>query len=69
MQQCRVHLKEEIDNSYDILIDKKLANNLAVELKNKPIANAHAIITDSNVEKLYGNALLKDFQNKNIHAH
>ena len=69
METCRVDLKGEIDNSYDILIDKGLFDNLAIELKNKPLANAYAVITDSNVGKIYGKALLKKIQKKNIHVH
>ena len=69
MEQVRVELKEEIDNSYDILIDEGLFGKLAEELKNKPLANAYAIITDNNVEKIHGKKLLKNLQNKNIHAH
>ncbi len=69
METVRVDLREEIDNSYDILIDKGLFDNLANELKNKPIANAYAIITDSVVTRIYGNKLLKNFQNKNLHTH
>ncbi|MBI2559408.1 3-dehydroquinate synthase [Candidatus Woesearchaeota archaeon] len=69
METVGVQLKEETDNSYDILIDGGLFNNLAAELKNKPLGNAYAIITDSNVGKIYGKKLVKNFQNKNLHAH
>ncbi|MBI2647097.1 3-dehydroquinate synthase [Candidatus Woesearchaeota archaeon] len=69
MEVCRVDLREEIDNSYDILIDTGLFDNLADELKNKPIANAYAIVTDSIVGKIYGKKLLKNLQHKNVHAH
>jgi len=69
MEVCRVGLKEDADNSYDIFIDKGLFGNIADELKAKPIANAYAIITDSNVGKLYGKKLLKNLKNKNLHAH
>ena len=69
MEICRVELKESTDNSYDILIDKGLFNGLAAELKKKPMANVYAIITDSNVGKIYGRKLLKDLQNKNLHSH
>jgi len=64
MQTVRVELKEAIDNSYDILIDEGAINNLTTNLKNNPIANAYAIVTDSNVAKLYGKKLLKDFHLK-----
>jgi len=69
MEICHVDLKKEIDNSYDILIGEGLFKNLAAELKNKPLANAYAIITDSNVEKIHGKKLLKNFQNNGIHSH
>ncbi|MEK7124565.1 MAG: 3-dehydroquinate synthase, partial [Patescibacteria group bacterium] len=46
-----------------------MLKSLDAELKNKPLANAYAIITDSNVEKIHGKKLLKNFQNKNIHSH
>lgn len=69
MEICHVRLREEVDNSYDIFIDNRLIDNLAVDLKRSPIANAYAIVTDSNVGKLYGKKLLNDLQNKNIYAH
>lgn len=69
MEICRVDLKEETGNSYDIIIGAGLIGNLAIELKQKPVANAYAIITDSNVKRLYGETLLKNFQAKNLHAH
>lgn len=69
MEIVRVDLKEEIDNSYDILIDVGLIDNLAKELRQKPIANAYAIITDSNIAKTHGKKLLNDLRNKGVHAH
>lgn len=69
MDIVRVGLREEIDNSYDILIDEGLVDNLVQELRQKPIANAYAIITDSNIAKTYGKNLLNGLKNKNINAH
>ena len=69
MEKVRVDLKEETDNSYDILIGEELFDDLANDLKQKPIGNSYAIITDSNVGKSYGKRLLKNLQNKNIHSH
>lgn len=69
METIHVGLKEETDNSYDIFIGEGLLGNLAKELKSKPVANAYAIITDSNVEKDYGKELLKNLQKENIHSH
>ena len=60
METVRVDLKEQVDNSYDILIGEGLADSLAAELKNKSIADNYAIIADSNVAKLYGKKLLED---------
>ena len=60
MEICRIDLRGESDRSYDILIDEGLFDNLAAELKRKPIANSYAIITDSNVVKVYGKRLLKN---------
>lgn len=69
MEKVRVDLREETDNSYDILIDEGLFDNLANELKQKPLGNSYAIITDSNVGKVYGRRLLKNLQSKNINSH
>ncbi|MBI2654646.1 3-dehydroquinate synthase [Candidatus Woesearchaeota archaeon] len=69
METIRVNLKEEIDNSYVILIDEGLFDNLANELKQKPLGNYYAIITDTNVGKVYGKKLLENLQSKNINAH
>ena len=69
METVRVDLKEEIDSSYDIRIGEGLADSLAAELKNKPIADAYAIISDSNVAKLYGKKMLGDFHKKNLRAY
>lgn len=69
MELCHVDLKREIDNSYDILIGEGLIDNLAKELKQKQIANAYSIITDSNVAKIHGKKLLKNFLDESLHAH
>src|SRR3989344_3017993 len=69
METVRIDLKGEIDNSYNIFIDFGLFDKLSDDLKDKPSANSYAIITDSNITKVYGEKLVKDFQNKNLHAH
>ncbi len=66
MERCYVDLKKEHDYSYEILIEGGLLNKLPLELKSNPIANNYVIISDTNVGKLYGKQLLKDFQTKNI---
>ncbi len=69
MEKCSVNLKNESDNSYDILIGSWLLKSLAEDLKKNSAANEYAIITDSNVAKIYGEKLLKDFEKNNLHAH
>ncbi|MEK6983297.1 MAG: 3-dehydroquinate synthase [Nanoarchaeota archaeon] len=69
MDTVGVNLRKELDYSYDILIGEGLLDNLAEELIQKPMANVYAIITDSAIEKIYGEKILKKFQTKKIHAH
>ncbi|MBN1798706.1 MAG: 3-dehydroquinate synthase [Spirochaetales bacterium] len=54
-----VPLKKKIDDSYDIEIGSNLFGSLITDLKNGLIKNVskYALITDSNVEKLYGRTL------------
>lgn len=69
MEICRVELKVASDNSYDIVIGCGLSEKLAEELQKTQIANAYTIITDSNVERIYGKKLLQDLKSKGIHSH
>jgi 3-dehydroquinate synthase len=50
-KKVRLKLKKNIDASYDILISSKI--NFGKEIKNIGLNNNYAIITDSNVYKLY----------------
>ncbi|HLG23412.1 MAG TPA: 3-dehydroquinate synthase [Candidatus Nanoarchaeia archaeon] len=68
MEVVKVDLREEIDNSYDIVIGRGLLDNLAMELRKIP-ANEFVIITDSNIAGTYGKRLLNDLKNKNIDVH
>lgn len=59
MSKFYVELKKVVDDSYDIEIGKDLFETLVNDLKG-PLGNGiskYAIITDSNVEKLYAHAL------------
>lgn len=60
MANFRVNLKKVVDDSYDIKIGHNLFDDLINDLKNGIVSGIHkyAIITDSEVEKLYGNKLL-----------
>lgn len=59
MSKFYVELKKVVDDSYDIEIGRNLFEALIQDLKG-PLGNGiskYAIITDSNVEKLYGHKL------------
>lgn len=58
MEKVRINLKKAADNSYDILIGSNLLSKIPSDLKNNNIGNKYLIITDTNIEKLFGNKLL-----------
>jgi 3-dehydroquinate synthase len=61
--QMRISLKREVDESYDLVFGKNLFQRIAHDLKQKPLGENYAIITDSNVRRLYAESLesrLKD---------
>ena len=57
MNKLRVNLKQNIDNSYDIVIGEDLFENFVSTLSENPIAYSYVIITDSKVRQLYGEKL------------
>ena len=59
MSTLRVALKKTVDDSYDIEVGRDLAGKLAEDLKRGLVGGCHrfALITDSNVEKLYAEAI------------
>ncbi|MBU0628290.1 MAG: 3-dehydroquinate synthase [Nanoarchaeota archaeon] len=58
MEKVRLNLRKEIDNSYEILIDKNLLSKVPSDLKKSNVGNRYLIITDSNIKKLFGDNLL-----------
>ena len=56
------------ESYYKIVIGKGLLNQIPKILKNKPLGNDYAIVTDSNVKELYGNKLLEGLHNEDIEA-
>ncbi|HBS44389.1 MAG TPA: hypothetical protein DEA91_07915 [Paenibacillus sp.] len=66
----RVALKKVVDHSYDIGIGETLFNSLIDDLKRGIVENVSkfAIITDSKVEALYGQALLEQLSQNGFHA-
>ena len=59
---------ERTESPYKIVIGRGLLNQIPKILKNKPLGSSYVIITDSNVEKLYGNKLLEGLHNEKIEA-
>jgi 3-dehydroquinate synthase len=68
LKTIRVHLAKQIDHSYDLKIGSGLLSQVGQDLKNNPIADRYALITDSEVAPIFGIPLLKDFQEKGLHA-
>ncbi len=62
MEKIRVNLKINDDKSYDILIGEDLLRRIPTEIKESGLAHRFAIVTDSTVGSLYGNALLGEFE-------
>ena len=60
-----VNLKNTVDNSYKIYVGSGLFNKLIEDLEKNPLGFSYAIITDSNVKRLYGNKLKTLLQKQN----
>ena len=65
MERIRLSLHREVDDSYDILIGNNLFEKIAIGLTKLKI-NKIAIITDSNVKKIYGEKFLKLLKKNNL---
>ncbi len=68
MSKATVHLEKRVDNSYNIVIEKNLMGKIPGYLKKEELGNEYAIITDSNIEKIFGKKLLKDLNKKGLNA-
>lgn len=68
MEKIQVNLQIREDKSYDILIGEGLLGRIPGDVKEAGIAHRFAIVTDSNVEKLYGNALREKFTSAGLNA-
>lgn len=56
-ETIRIGLKRAIDDSYEIIFGKRLFPKVAEDLKKLRLGARYAVITDSNVHKLYANKL------------
>jgi 3-dehydroquinate synthase len=61
MANLRVNLKKTEDKSYDIIIEDGLLRYIPAKIKEAALGHKFAIVTDSNVEKLYGEKLCREF--------
>ena len=64
MNTVKVNLNKEIDDSYEIFIGTDLFPSIADHLAKLNLAHSYAIITDSNVSKLYGKKLEDQLKEK-----
>ena len=62
MEKIRVNLNKNLDDSYDIFIGKGLISQIPQNLIKDDIAHSYALITDSNVEKIYGGYLYSNLK-------
>ncbi len=68
VESLHLNLRRVVDESYNILIEHGLLENIPLDLRRDPIGKKYAIITDSHIRKLYGERLLKRFREENIDA-
>lgn len=67
-KKVKLKLRHKSDVSYEILIQKGIAKKLPDYLKEKKWGQKYAIITDTDVEKFFGRALLKNLKRNGIKA-
>lgn len=70
MSEFHVELKKVIDDSYNIEIGYDLVDKLISDIQSGILGNKHrlAIITDSNVETIYGSRILKRLKEYDINV-
>jgi len=66
--KVKVNLKKKVDCSYDILIQAGLSKNLARQIVKDNFGNSYCIITDSNMKRIFGKKLLKQFKKTKMNA-
>ncbi|MDD7349720.1 MAG: 3-dehydroquinate synthase [Clostridiales bacterium] len=70
MSNFRVELKKVVDDSYDVQIGRNLIPELVGDLTGGLVGNIHkfAVITDSNVEPLYGKPIYEQLIQAGVQA-
>lgn len=66
MEDIRVNLKKTEDKSYSIIIEDGILKRVPQLIKEAELGHKFAIVTDSNVEKLYAGDLAREFNNNNL---
>ncbi len=66
MVDIRVNLKKTEDKSYSIILDDGVLKDIPERIKEAGLGHKFAIITDSNVETLYGGDLAAGFSKNNL---
>lgn len=64
----RLNLSRLVDESYDILIGFGLFEKIPAHLKDNPVGDKYAIITDSALRGIYGENLLERFNEEGVDA-
>jgi len=67
-ERLTLNLKRVLNESYDILIGYNLLERIPLDLKENPIGDKYAIITDSSIRRLYGEKLLSRFLEEDVSA-
>lgn len=66
--EIKTTLKENIDNSYKIVVERGLISKIPKILKKEKYGERYAIITDNTVKKLFGSALQKQLKKAGIES-
>ena len=69
MRQINVTLKRMMDDSYPIMIKKDILSEIATIVQEKQLGSKTLIVTDSNIEPLYGKLLLESLLDKGVNAY
>ena len=66
--KVKLRLSRRVNSSYPIVIQKGLIKKLPAYLKEEKFGQRYAIITDTVVKKLFGDALMKRLKRAGIKA-
>lgn len=69
MNKIPVSLKKQTDESYDIHIGSGVTELISRSIGELELGHSYAVITDSNVEKLYGVKILRHLKNSLSNVH